>query len=497
MSIKNFVFTRSPITVAIMLLALFTVGSVSGRGQDIAKLNRFVQSTRGNAASMQVFREGRDFIEAQNWQKAAEKFNDFIKGYPKDRDIDAALYWYGYALEKQGRKDDAAVPLLRLIDRFPNSSWRREAEALLVSMGHAGKVQQALDRDNCEIKILALQSLFHADEERAIGIITEALKTNPAPCQNFQAAAVTILGASRNPRVTAMLFDIARSNPDLKLRLTAINRLGEQHDEQITGELIKLYDADRTREVRAQILRALIQSRTQRGTAKVVEIARASDDPIARQYALRFLGELKDAASLDELIRIYDADTNKDVRSQILRGLSQREEPRAREKLLQIARTGETPELRMEAIRRLADRGRVAIDDLLQLYSSETSLEIKQALLRAFADNSDPKAQAKLLEIARGNDPIELRGYALRVLARKNDPALSDQLVAMYDGEQNPQLRATLVRAFGESEQKSAMRKLISIARNDPSVELRKMAVRYLGQSKDPEAMKFLEDLLK
>ena len=84
---------------------------------------------------MQVFREGRDFIEAQNWQKAAEKFADFIKAYPKDKDLDAALYWYGYALEKQSRKEEAAVPLLRLIQRFPNSNWRRDAQALLVVLG--------------------------------------------------------------------------------------------------------------------------------------------------------------------------------------------------------------------------------------------------------------------------------------------------------------------------------------------------------------------------
>src|SRR5688572_29218877 len=163
---RYFVNSRPQIRLAFFIFAVLSVGialvvytrAVSGHNQDIAKLNRFVQSTKSNAASMQVFREGRDFIESQNWQKAAEKFNDFIKGFPKDRDLDAALYWYGYALEKQGRKDDAVAPLVRLIERFPNSSWRPEANALLVAMGHADKVQQALDRDNCEIKILALQS---------------------------------------------------------------------------------------------------------------------------------------------------------------------------------------------------------------------------------------------------------------------------------------------------------------------------------------------------
>jgi HEAT repeat protein len=495
---KFLVNSRTPIAFAIMLLAVFSIGTVvSGHNQDIVKLNRFVQSKKSSTASMQVFREGRDFIESQNWQKAAEKFNDFIKGFPKDRDLDAALYWYGYALEKQGRKDDAARPLINLIDRFPNSNWRRDATALLVAMGHQDAVQKALDRDNCEIKILALQSLFDGDEDRAISIITEALKANPAPCPNFQAAAVSILGSRRSPRTIPILLDIARTNPDPRLRLTAIKRLGDQHDEQVTEELIKLYDADKTKEVRAQILRALVESRTARGNAKVVEIARSGDDLAVRQYAIRFIGELNDPASLDELIRIYDADKTREIRAQVLRALSEREEPRARAKVLDVARTGETPELRVEAIRRLGDRGRVVMDDLLQLYSSETNLQIKQSLLRAFANNSDPRAHAKLLDIARGNDPIELRGYSIRVLGGKDDLQTIDQLVAMYDSEQNPQIRFALLRAFGDSKQKSALRKLMTIARTDPSVEHRKIAVRYLGNSKDPEALKFLEDLLK
>jgi HEAT repeat protein len=468
-----------------------------GYDQDIVKLNRLVQTTKANTASTQIFREGRDFIEAQNWQKAAEKFNDFIKGYPKDKDLDAALYWYGYALQKQERKEEAKVPLVRLINRFPSSSWRREADALLVVMGFKAEVEQGLDRDNCEIKMLALQSLFQADQERAIGIASEALRSNPAQCQGFQAAAVSMLGSYGGARAVPILLDIARSNADQKLRLTAIKRLGDQHTDQVTDELIKIYDTDRTKEIRAQILRALMESRTPRGSAKVLEIARAGDDPAMRQVAIRYVGELKDSASLDELIRIYDADKTKEIRSQILRALSERDDARARAKLLEVARQGETPELRVEAIRRLADHGRIAMDDLMQLYTSEANVEIKQGLLRAFADNDDPRARTKLFEIARGNDPIELRGYAIRQLGNKDDQETVDQLVGMYDAEQNLQVRTALLRAFGDSKQKSAVRKLMTIARNDPSIELRKAAVRYLGESKDPEALKFLEDLLK
>ncbi|HKR58787.1 MAG TPA: tetratricopeptide repeat protein, partial [Pyrinomonadaceae bacterium] len=157
---------RSPLSIGVLIiLALSIAGLVRtrqafGRDQDVQKLNRFVQTPRSNPAAMKTFREGRDLIEGEKWQQAAEKFQGFINEYPKDRDIDAALYWYAYALQKQGKKDEAAAPLTRLIKNYPNSSWRREAEAMLVVIGRGEAIQQALDRNNCEIKMLALQSLF-------------------------------------------------------------------------------------------------------------------------------------------------------------------------------------------------------------------------------------------------------------------------------------------------------------------------------------------------
>jgi HEAT repeat protein len=501
---KSLVNYRPQIRSGLALLAVTAVVTVfsiytqptSAFDQELSKLNKFVQ-TKANTASMQIFREGRDFIEAQNWQRAAEKFNDFITGYPKDKDLDAALYWYAYALRKQDRKDDAATTLIKLIKKFPNSSWRQEAQAMLVELGRKDAVDDALGRDDCEIKILALQSLFQADEERAIGIATEALRANPAKCQGFQAAVLSILGSHGGTRATPILLEIARSNPDPKLRLMAIRQLGDQRSDQVTDELIKIYEADQTKEVRGQILRALVEGNTPRGAAKVMEIARSSTDIAARQYAIRYIGEMNDAASLDALIRIYDADKTKEIRSQVIRALAEREDPKARAKLFDIARQGETPELRIEAIRRLGDNQHVSLDELLQLYTGETNVQIKQGLLRAFGDSTDPRAVTKLIEIARGNDAIELRTYAVRQLGEKDDEQTVNQLVSFYDAEQNMQVRMALLRGFGDSKQKIAVRKLMTIAKSDPSVELRKAAVRYLGDSKDPEALKFLEELLK
>ena len=160
------------------LAGVVSVRLAYGHDQDIQKLNRFVQSSRSDTPAMKTFREGRDFIERENWQRAAEKFQSFVADFPKDRDVDAALYWYAYALQKQGEKDEAATQLLRLIKEFPSSSWRREAEAMLVVLGRGASVQQALDRNNCEMKILALQSLFQGDEDRAFSFVNEVLKSS-------------------------------------------------------------------------------------------------------------------------------------------------------------------------------------------------------------------------------------------------------------------------------------------------------------------------------
>ncbi len=487
----------SLLVLSLCLVAVFRARLVDAKDQDIQKLNRFVQSTKGDTPAMRMFREGRDSIEGQNWQKASAIFHDFITNFPKDKDLDAALYWLGYSLQKQGKSADAAVPLERLIKEFPSSSWRREAEAMLVVLGRREAIQQALERDNCEIKILALQSLFQANEDRAISFVTEVLKTSPAQCPGLTAAAVSLLGSHGGARAVPLLLDVARNNPDMKLRLTAIRRLGDQNDDAIADELARLYDADRSKEVRSQILRALAQMHSARAETKLIELARAGDDLSLRQLAVRYLGEQNGSASLDELIRLFDAERTPEIRMQIIRALSQRNDPRAHAKLVEIAHKGDTPELRIEAIRRLGDRGRVSIDELLDLYSGETNVAIKQGLIRTYAEMKDPRALTKLYEIARTSDNLDLRLYAIRRLGDKNDVQTTEQLVAMYDSEPNVQVKAALIRAFGDSKEKVAVHKLMTIARGDQSVDLRKLAVRLLGESKDPEALKFLEDLLK
>lgn len=493
--------------VVLMLLAVFTgvfYAHASGSDdKDVQKLNNFVQNSKTDTPAARAFRAGRDMIESENWSQAAATFQGFVKDYPKDKDVDAALYWLAYALKKQGKKDEAKPHLLRVVREFPRSSWANEAKLMLVELGFADEARgvdaaNQRDNENCEIKILALQSLFEADEERAFSFVSDVLKSNSTDCPALRSAAVSLLGGHGGPRAVPILLDIARTNPDLKLRLTAIKRLGEQNADSVAEDLARLYDADKTKEVRVQILRAFGEMHSPRAESKLIEVARGGDELVFRQYAIRYLGEHNGGNSLETLISIFDADKTPEIRMQILKALSERDDPGARAKLLDIARHGETPELRIAAIRRLSDQGGIALNDLLSLYNEETSDAIKEGMLRAFGDMDDPRAREKLYEIAkRASENLNMRLYAIRSLGNHDSPESTAELISMYDAEPSVEVRAALIRAFGDSSEKAAVRKLIAIARSDQSVDLRKLAVRKLGESKDPEALKFLEDLLK
>ncbi|HKG21121.1 MAG TPA: tetratricopeptide repeat protein, partial [Blastocatellia bacterium] len=160
-----------------------SVNGADGPGQEIKKLNRFVDSSDASDAAAEAFRKGRDLIEEEDWDEAADTFADFIDDYPKDKNVDAALYWLAFALKKQGRLQEVRSNLDRLIQDFPKSSWITDAKAMRVEVagktGDTKVINQVLEGDGSpedETKIIALQSLFQADPERAAAYVNEILK---------------------------------------------------------------------------------------------------------------------------------------------------------------------------------------------------------------------------------------------------------------------------------------------------------------------------------
>lgn len=493
--------------VTLLLLALTAAALffLPGRGrtarafdQDIAKLNRFVQS--GDSPSMLVFRQGRDLIDKEDWAAAAAKFQGYVAQYPKSKDADAALYWLAYALKKQGKFQDAEKNLERLVKEFPRSTWADDARAMQVEISpQTGKRVEPEGMDD-ELKMVALQSLFQSDPARAAGYVADILKPGSKASSELKETAVSLLGNYGGPEAVAMLLDIARTQPDPDLRGIAIHRLGQTNGETVIDELLKIYMAERDRDVKGQVLHAFSQMNSPRAYAALLEAARAGGDAELRQTAIHWLGQRNEPQAVDDLMRLISAERDEEVRGSILHAFSQMNDPRAQAKLLEVARGGGdySVELRATAIHWVGQRqGDAVVDELLSIFRADRNEDIRGAVFHALSQQQSPRARAALFEIARGGDDPETRLQAIHALKQFDDDATVAELIKLYDAERDEDVKNTLLHVFSQSSQERAFLKLMDIARGDASREMRKQAIHWLGQSRDPRAMKLLQDLLR
>ncbi|HEX8845037.1 MAG TPA: HEAT repeat domain-containing protein [Pyrinomonadaceae bacterium] len=418
--------------IALSGLLLAGVLFNSSFAQQEDKLYSFAETQ--NPAAAKLFREGRDSIGEEDWKKAEGKFRSFVNLYPKDKNVDAALYWLAFALSKQGKSREADDQLRRLLANFPRSEWGDDATALRAQMNVDQRaVAQALNEEDVEVKIVALQSLFESNTERGLAYVAEMMKPGSKASPRLKEAGIELLRRYGGKQAVSMLLDVIRNQTDSKLRATAIHTLGRTGDESVLP-LLKDLAINSTDE----------------------EVAKAAIFAISR-----FDGE------------------------------------QSRAMLLEMARGGKSVEVRKDAIFWLSHHGDAALDDLMKIYAADRDANIRKQIVFVLKRIGSPRSLAKLYEIASGGDDVEVRKDAFHWIGQSGDDKSLDFLIQTYDSDREEEIKKQIIFALSRTGDKRAIRKMIDIARRDPSVELRKQAIFWLGRSSDPEAQKFLEDLLK
>ncbi len=81
-----------------------------------------------------VFRSARDLITDGEWAKAQEKFEEYVTTYPNEKNIEAALYWLAYTQHKLAKYDQCRSTIDRLLQKYPNTTWREDARVLLAQV---------------------------------------------------------------------------------------------------------------------------------------------------------------------------------------------------------------------------------------------------------------------------------------------------------------------------------------------------------------------------
>src|SRR5829696_4677526 len=338
---------------------LLAAGPAPANAQQYKELlNRFVQSD--DEAAMRSFTQGRSFVDAQQWQQAASTFDRFVAQYPKDKNIDAALYWLAYARNRQGNPGAAEEPLRRLLQNYPGSRWANDAGALRVEvLAKLGKPITAIDEKDAtvELKIIALKTLCENDRIGCSARVADVLRANnPAPLKE---AAIILLGRYGGTEAVPALIQMSRGEADEKLRMRAISALGSTNDERALDVLrdIAMGPTYADESPTDSAIHALAEHDSARAVTVLGEVATRGQNLRARTHAVELLSRRRGEPALAELLRLYDAVPEVQVKQYVLAGLGNRKDPRALNKLVEIARSASEVQLRAQAIRAIPNRG--------------------------------------------------------------------------------------------------------------------------------------------
>jgi len=362
-----------------------------------------------------LYNDGRAFLDEGDYGDAAKKFAELAK--MAGAQADAALYWQAYADNKLGKRDLAFESIADLKKRYPQSRWKKDAEALEIEMRqNSGRPVNPDSQSDDDLKILALQGIMNNDPTRGIPLVEKYLNGSANP--KDKSKALFLLVQSGSPQAQEMLATIARgqSNPDLQRK--AIEYLGMTGGKNSGKLLADVYSSTTDESVKHAILRSYMISGDHENLAA---LAKKETNESLKRDAIRQLGVMGDRADLQNL---YTTETSTEIKKEILQALFISGDS---DRLGQLALSEKNPELRRAAIRNLGLMG--GKNQVLQsIYDKETDRAVKQEILNAYFIGGNA---AGLIAIAKTEKDPELKKAAVSKLSLMNSKEGNEYLMEL------------------------------------------------------------------
>jgi len=363
-----------------------------------------------------LYDTGREALDDGKYQQAEQIFDELAqKNGPR---TDAAMYWKAYAENQSGKRDTALATIASLKSKFPQSRWKKDAEALEIelrqSSGHP--VNPELQSYE-ELKTLALQGLMNSDPQRGIQMIEKRLAGTASP--KDKAKMLFVLAQNGSPEAREVLGKIAQgqSNPDLQRK--AVEYLGIFGGNRAAATLEAVY----TNSTDAGVKRAVIRSYMISGNREeLFKLAKGEKDESLKRDAIRNLGLV---GGQNELQQLYQVEPSTDVRREILQGFFLAGQS---DKLVQVAESDKDAELRRTAVRNLGLMGK---SDVLQsIYAKDTDRSLREEVLNAYFIGGNAKG---LVAIAKSEKDPELKKRAVEKLSLMNSKEGNEYLMELLN----------------------------------------------------------------
>lgn len=372
----------------------------------------------GAGREQTLYSRGQAALDAGRYSQALEYFSEAAA--LNGSRADAALYWKAYAQYRLAQKPAAFETLRALQEAHPNSNWMKAARALQVEMSSATGASVASAEDD-DLKLLALNSLIHADAEQAIPMIEKILASQQSP--RLKKRALFVLSQSQSPKGRQALLDVARGSSSPDLQLEALRYLGMFGGAESLRVLSEIYGSSKDVDIRRRILETYMVG-GQRDL--VLQAAKTESEATLRAQAVRLLGVMHATAELQAL---YEAEASLDVKRAIVEAYMVSGDT---DRLVHVAKVERDDALRLRAIEMLGALGRGKNAAVLAgLYSAEgQTREAKRAVINALFVAGDAKP---LIDIARRETDPALRKAAVERLSLMKSKDATDFLMELIN----------------------------------------------------------------
>jgi HEAT repeat protein len=277
------------------------------------------------------------------------------------------------------------------------------------------------------------------------------------------------------------------SQNDEELKLIALRALMNSDPDRAIPIIEQMLAGANSPKVKDRALFVLSQSGSARARDIIGNVAKGGANPDLQLRAIKYLGVMGGGDNRQILADVYRASTDPAVKHAIIRSFMVSGD---RTRLLGLAKGETNADLRGDAVQQLGAMGAHA--ELADLYSTETSVDVKKRIIQAMfvGGNAD-----KLMELARSEKDPTLRRSAVRNLGLMGASRTGDAIKAIYQSDTSPEIRKEAINALFLQ---NNGRILVELARaeKDPAMK-KEMVSKMSNMGKSKEVTDYLLELLK
>jgi HEAT repeat protein/TolA-binding protein len=346
--------------------------------------------------------------------KSPGQFVSFNRRGPSDSEVTALYVRINGALAQRGDKDAAAR--IEKIGTGPNGPC---------------------DQEDIQVRTEALNALSQMDPATALPSLRKVLERKDECSASLRRNAVFILGRRNDAESSAMLLNVAKTDPNTSVRSEAINFLARSSGDAGVNALEEILKTEQDERIQRAAVRALMSSDNQRARASMRALIDRKDAPM--NLRIEAISSLNTDRATQEDVKylkdLYARADNDAMKRAVIDAVGRMGGTETDQWILAIARNNnESSSIRATAMSRLY-RSNIPIADLNKLYDAADSRDIRQQIINILQSRKEPEASDKLVEIVKTGTDIRLRTQAINALQRKNDPRSAQLFQDILDGK--------------------------------------------------------------